>query len=647
MTQRPLFCDAIQLQTKVIARRPDFESLFEGFTALRAVSYVVSPALLLDFMDQRGYERVEVLVGEKLAAGEYREQLADAGRDVLDRLAQRMEKGDLVIHVPDRIVHSKFYLLEGPKGVRVIVTSANLTETARRASRQTNYAWTVDCDRGDPLFARMVADYERHLSGSTRFLGDLLELLKQENSLTRAELIEMWLRQSGAEENDADTRKALHELAAHALALSAEGEPVFTLQLPSNPRARRETERFVAPVNPRTSGDALHVDGRAYLRYVQERHGFPLLRVDTERRHLILGIDGVPQRLSEPLPEPPDVARALTGVEAYLDSVEWGEGTDPTATKTGMFEALLYMFFAPFAHEYMKERRARYGSIDARGPRLLYICGDSQNGKSTFFRYAMKLLAGRALEPLSGAQLTKGRVRTATTIGTTFPLVFDDVMLTQKAAVFEEVLKTYWEVWWREEFVSPQIILSSNNATLKEWARSRVKRIDFDVHFSPDGRTKERLAALFAEPNPIFRWFSHLYLQTWAEAGSPDEDELCTARQVFRSLYAHAGRQLPGYFPVEPLEKLYDPGRKAWRDLVRRLGKAKIDWEADRAVVRFSGDMQRFEVAQYASLLPPSVKHGQRGSTIVIESRDVFRRWLENGDGRRSRPWWSRILRRD
>jgi hypothetical protein len=156
---------------------------------------------------------------------------------------------------------------------------------------------------------------------------------------------------------------------------------------------------------------------------------------------------------------------------------------------------------------------------------------------------------------------------------------------------------------------------------------------------------KERLAALFAEQNPLFRWFAALYLDALRHAGPPDEDELRTAREVFRALYAHAGRALPDCFPAEPLERLYDPGRKAWRDLVHRLGKARIDWESDRAVVRFSGDMQRFEVAQYASLLPPSVKHGQRGSTLVVESLDVFRRWLEGTD-RPAGRWWARLLRR-
>jgi len=51
VSQRTLFCDAIQLKTRVIAKRQDFEKLFEGFTRLRAVSYVVSPAFLLEFMD--------------------------------------------------------------------------------------------------------------------------------------------------------------------------------------------------------------------------------------------------------------------------------------------------------------------------------------------------------------------------------------------------------------------------------------------------------------------------------------------------------------------------------------------------------------------------------------------------------------------
>ncbi|GEM_PF-5550154 len=48
------------IRSKIIARKSDFDGLFDGFNKLRAISYVVSPDLLLEFFDKRGYTEVEV-----------------------------------------------------------------------------------------------------------------------------------------------------------------------------------------------------------------------------------------------------------------------------------------------------------------------------------------------------------------------------------------------------------------------------------------------------------------------------------------------------------------------------------------------------------------------------------------------------------
>ena len=53
--QADLFAGLSPLQTRLIARRNDFEELFDGFIKMRAISYVVSPDLLLEFLEQRGY----------------------------------------------------------------------------------------------------------------------------------------------------------------------------------------------------------------------------------------------------------------------------------------------------------------------------------------------------------------------------------------------------------------------------------------------------------------------------------------------------------------------------------------------------------------------------------------------------------------
>ena len=62
------------MRTLVISQRQDFENLFKGFDKLKAISYVASLDLLLEFFDRNGYSEVEVLVGENLTSS-YRREL--------------------------------------------------------------------------------------------------------------------------------------------------------------------------------------------------------------------------------------------------------------------------------------------------------------------------------------------------------------------------------------------------------------------------------------------------------------------------------------------------------------------------------------------------------------------------------------------
>ena len=64
--QGSLFQGTGNVETRVIARRGDFDTLFDGFTKMRAISYVVSSDLLRDFFQKREYEEIEVVVGDDL-----------------------------------------------------------------------------------------------------------------------------------------------------------------------------------------------------------------------------------------------------------------------------------------------------------------------------------------------------------------------------------------------------------------------------------------------------------------------------------------------------------------------------------------------------------------------------------------------------
>ncbi|MBI5597551.1 MAG: phospholipase D family protein [Elusimicrobia bacterium] len=643
MSQPSLFPDPQALKSRIIQRRKDFDGLFDGYTRLRAISYVVSPQVLVDFLEKRGYDTAEAVVGENLAEA-YRQSLAQAGATATERLAALVASGKVKLLVPAKTIHTKLYILERPGEARVIVTSANLTETARSAAKQVNYAWYADLQADSPWLGHIEKDYAEQAAGCTEFMGDLAALFKSEPESQRPQLVEAWLKSVPAEEVDAEARKLLHEIGHLATLTPADGaERVFSVKLPEAPAARRQAERLLAPLNLVEAGGEVRLNGPAFLRYIQESHGLPLMRVDPARREVVLGLDGTVRALTAPLPASEVLAGALALVEEYLNTVDLGQAPDPKFAKVSMFEALLYLFASPFADLYMRAKRRRYGVIDSRGPRFLYIYGPSQNGKSTFLRFVLKLIAGRSVEPVPGGEFTKRKVLGAAAVGTAFPLVFDDVVLATRYALFEEVLKSYWETWWSEDGPAPQIVLSSNAYSLKDWAKSRVKRLDFDVQFTPGGPGKDALARLFKADIPLFGWFAALYLEKLAEDRPPSDDELATARGVFIELYRHAARPLPDFFPAKPIEELYDPGRKAWSDLLNRLRKARIEWESDRASVHFADDMQHYEMREYIQSLPAFIKHKRRGKALVIETPHEFRAWLDGGES--SRGWWQRLFR--
>ena len=117
------------------------------------------------------------------------------------------------------------------------------------------------------------------------------------------------------------------------------------------------------------------------------------------------------------------------------------------------------------------------------------------------------------------------------------------------------------------------------------------------------------------------------------------------ARDVMKDLYRHAGHPLPSFFPEEPVEQLYNPGRRAWQDLLHGLRKASITGDGDRRLVSFKDDMQRHEVLTYAGHLPQTVKHALKGKTIVIESPHEFEEWL-GGNANGSESWVRRLIAR-
>ena len=625
--QGNLFQGIGHVETRIISRRDDFESLFDGFTKMRAIAYVVSSDLLRELFQKRGYTEIEVVVGEDLTEPALRQELQDKPMDILETLAAQVENGSLRILVPRRSIHTKLYILERPGSVRIIQTSANLTETARKAS-QVNYAWYADVPAEDGFVERVLRDYRSHTKGCTLFMGELMNLFKERDSTPRRELIEVWVKGETMPAPESEAAKVFQEISAQSLLIPGEKETdIVTVKLPEAPAARKEIERLLRPLRPAITTSAVTLSLSAFVNHVHTTYGIPLMRVDLERQEIRLGLKGTVLRLSEALPDAPTVNEGLEHLEDYMRTVDLGKSPDPTFAKAGMFEALLYMFFSPFANEYMRRKRLTYAQVDPKGPRFLYIYGPTQNGKTTFLRFSLKLVTGQDMEALPREEFSSRKIRGSATVGTVFPLAFDDVDFSGKRWV-QDVFKSYWETWWRGTLDIPQLVLTSNEPRLQDWARSRVKRIDFDVHFASTEKGKRKLKELFERDNRLFRWFSYLYLKRLVVADDEfSDDELYTARAVMRDLYAHAGRQQPEFFLDQPVETKYDLGRKRWADILYARRDARVTREKDRLLVRFPDQMQFWEIRRYEGYLPPEIKARQEGHTIIVETPGEFDAW--------------------
>ena len=634
--------DSGVLQTVVISRQRDFDALFEGFTEMRAVSYVTSARLLLDFMENRGFRKVEILVGENVTVQQLKADLKHQERSITERIASEVEAGTLRILVHKRTIHSKFFMLRSDEFTRLIVGSANLSDTARRAANQTNYAWYVDVPSGHPMLLKAERDYQQHCDDASLFMGDLLQLLAKRQNLASGEVITIWLGTESSDPDLAEARALVKDIVSDAFAHPGDEErAVIHVDLPKGPDSRKQALKLLTPLGvDGRAGDA-RITPASVIRYVEQVHGVPILRVDVAKQEVSLGFRGAITRLDEELGEPAQIDEALADLEAYIDTVDFGQTLDSQCAKTSMYEAALYAMAAPFAHEQMKERRHRYGSVNRRGPRFLYIYGPAQNGKTTFLRYALKLITGSLVDPSASSRFTKANIRGVQIFGTCFPLMFDDMAATT-TKTFEDIVKSHWEIEWTEDPAYPQIIFTSNHLNLRPWAKSRLKRVDFDVHFVPTTLTQEHLATILDKPNPLFRWFARVYLQRISQPGWLGDDETGIAREVMLSLYEFAGRVVPQYFPRRPFEELYDSDLRAWRDVIRQR-KASVHQAGKETSIKFTDDLQPQEVQEYRACLPQTVKARLIGKTLVIENPGNFHAWLDSGS--KKLRWWERLFK--
>ena len=646
-TKRELRGIELPFKTKVLKRRNQWDKLFDEFLSMKAISFVTQPEFLLDYFEQRNYRRIELLVGKGLVDN-YKTDMADTKWQTVEDLHQRTSKGELVLWGTKDLIHTKLYILTNDTFTRVIVGSPNLSYKAS-GSGQVELVVYWDLYHGNSthmaVLEKFNEEYDSHFNDKcTKFLDDLSELFIELDDMDPKEVIRIW--KSNSQHSDVRARRAIYtELSALAFQETGDqDDDVITIDVPKISKSRKKvlTDSFGA----RFQGSEMTVSRSRYLK-AESHQGLPLMRLDEETGELRVGIHGRPVNLNVNC-TPEELDQGLADIEQYIGMVDSATCDAPEYVKMSMMECIIYSFAAPFANHWLRSKRKLTNYSNRRGPRHLLLFGDGFNGKTTFLSYINWLITGSHFEPVDAKKYQMDEwvnlfehIQTSESL---MPVSIDDV---KKRAVqgasptLEQFIKPYFENEWHDALNFAKLLFSSNYSVTGDWAKSRIRRLNFDVQFSGDETDEILINDLLSKANPVFGEFSSDYISRLAVGTVYKKDELSDAREIMEELYAKAGRKLPSYFPLTPPEEKYDVDAIFWYNQLRRH---KLITESRKNGVIHLEFLTPNALHDCKGRLPQTIKTQFSGSSLVIQNPAVFDKFLEKGKTRKNKPLVSGLL---
>ena len=448
-------------------------SFFDGFSSMRALTYTPSIPMVLELLKDFDYERFECIFGhngilnrdaadilafqsivdEKLNKGFVGVKgLSDERRKIIyDRAADGTARFYVV---KDAIAHAKIYLLEREGLRRVIVGSANLSETAF-SGRQAETLIAFDND--ETAWEHYSRQYEavRDIATSRVALRDKpipAELIPIEETPV--------LKEAESSENGV------------AIYVPSEDEKEVEFSVPSVvqhvERIKPSRRQALADIRPDRSGNVRFVP-----RIVKQMTRIVTSRQEGEGPQTFLSFDGARFSLSgHEMSMDADPAEVRSDVAAWLEffsNYENGFVGDVPRLQRDYFTFMCWFYFSPLMCD-VRNTAIRQNVFSFDQPMFSVIYGESNCGKTSLIETLMTSMFThpRIVETQS---FTRSNLRGLQEAYKRFPVVFDDVTRDRFSRHAPEIIKD--ETIQYSEY--PCFALSMN-AEARNFAPEIVKR---------------------------------------------------------------------------------------------------------------------------------------------------------------------------
>jgi hypothetical protein len=636
-------------KTVYLKSKRSWKKLFNGFSELRGITYVSSPEYILDQYSDYDFEKIELIIGSGLMDG-YKKNL-DGKNTAIHALYSRICDGSLVLFGTKATVHTKLYILKDEEKTRIIIGSPNLSYNAE-GSRQREYAVYFDIFHGDSIGLQFLEqvneDYSKHLQETDiiRFMEDL-QNLRHNSDNNREEDFVLWCGSDSL-----DSRRVIRGVVKdiHNLAFieDDEAEESFTIMIPDT--ITKQDKKILTHNYDARIHDGRATISRSWVLDEKRNLGMPLMRIDQNSGKVTIALGGRKFDLNANV-SPQEINAGLADIENYIRLVDQAICHHPKAVKMTMMETVLYTMAAPFANEWLRQKRKRTRLTDRTGPRHLIVYGPGGNGKTTFGRFQNHLISTNPFEPVDGKNYVKkdwdNLFNHVSTSDSPFPVIVDDI----KSSCFgrargnlEGRVKAYFENNWESGNNFPMMIFNTNHDNIAEWAKRRVRKLDFLVKFQGNEKEQLQLEAILQRPNHVFPAFAKIYSEELLKGEGFSHDELKLARTVFVKLYTIADRQFPDFFPERPPEEMYDMDAIYCVDLnsYGLFTEEKVKGERGEALKLHFEDYRTLN--SFNSRLPPSVSTMSINEDLIIQNPGEYREFMERGREKSKPGIFSRLF---
>ena len=423
-------------------------SLFEGFDAMHALTYTSSIPMIVRLLRDHDFQAFECVFGHggvlsREAAGilafqAVLDEMLSKGFIGLDNLTaerreviyNRVARGTVRFHVvKDAIAHAKIYLLEREGLRRVIVGSANLSETAF-SGRQSETLIAFDNDA--TAWGHYWAQYEAVRDMSTSHVplrkepvvaAPGLFNLEETPSLREAETNPEGITLYVPQESPLEAEYTVPQVAVRVEAV----KPVF--------------KRALADIRPDRKGNF-----RLASRVIKQITRLSRSRQAEDAPPTYLALDNGSFTLSGQGmsldTEPEEVAGDVERWVEFFLNYENGFVGDVPRLQRDYFTFMCWFYFSPFMCD-LRNAALRRNAFSFDQPMFAVLYGSSNCGKTSLVETLMTSMftCPRIVE---ARDFTRSNLRGLQKVYRRFPVVFDDVTRDRFRQHADEIVKDEW-----------------------------------------------------------------------------------------------------------------------------------------------------------------------------------------------------------